>query len=186
MRKNLLFPLAVLSVMAAGLLLPPVRAAADPAVTSINPVQAFDSTGRPAGDAVGSSRLVRDDTGLSFEITTSRLTPLDVYTVWWMVSRPDNQLLYMGNAGGGLALPDGTASFAGHLPVGLLPAANGKSVIVAAPGVVFDNPRQVKVTFVIREHGPIILDRLVEQLTTIDGGSPPNTCRDVQTCVHTP
>jgi hypothetical protein len=186
MRKKLSLHIGMLSILVGGLLLRPERAAADPAVTSISPVQAFDASGRPAGDPVGSSRLVRDDTGLSFEITTSRLAPLNIYTVWWMVTRPNGQLLFMGNGGGGLALPNGSASFAGHLPVGPLPAADGKTVIVAAPGTVLDDPRRVTVTFVIREHGPIVLDRLAEQLTTINGGSPPNTCRDVQTASHAP
>jgi hypothetical protein len=186
MRRNVLLPLGMLSVLVTGLLLRPERAAANPAVTSIGPVQAFDASGKPAGDPVGSSQLVRDDTGLNFQITTARLAPLNIYTVWWMVSRPNGQLLFMGNAGGGLALPDGSASFAGHLAVGPLPAADGRTVIISAPGSVFDDPRGVTVNFVIREHGPIILDRLVEQLTTINGGSPPNNCRDVQTCRHAP
>jgi len=186
MRKNKLLPVALLPALLAGLLVQTERAAADTPVTTSSPVQAFDASGKPAGDAVGSSRLVRDDTGLSFEITTSRLAPLNIYTVWWMVSAPNGQLLFMGNAGAGLALPNGSASFAGHLSVGILPAADGKTVIVTSPGTAFDNPRGVTVTFVIREHGPIILDRLVEQLTTINGGSPPNNCRDVQTSMHAP
>jgi hypothetical protein len=129
---------------------------------------------------------VREDTGISYQITTSRLTPLNIYTVWAVLYLPDGKVLVTMNAGGGVALPNGSASFAGRLAVGPLPSVDGTTVVEGIAGGVFDNPRQVKVELVIRDHGPIVLAQLADQLTKFAGGCPSNTCGNVQGTIHTP
>jgi hypothetical protein len=184
MKKNLLLPLGMISVLAAGLLLRPERAAAAPAVTSVSPIMMVDANDTPVGSPVGSSQLVREDSGITLTATTSKLTPLNTYTVWWEITTPDKKPVFTANTSGGIVLPNGTTSFVVHLPVGPLPAVNGTTVLDAA--AMFNDPRGVQVAVWIREHGPVIPGQLVDQLTAYEGGCKTNTCKTVQNTIHTP
>lgn len=186
MRKNMLWPLGTVPALAVGLLLPAARAVADPAVVAVHPVVRMDASGNAVGDPVGTSRLTREEGGIRFEMTTSQLVPLNTYTAWWVLFTPNDQVHLASYAGGAVALPNGTASFAGRLAVGPLPRVDGKIVVAATAGGTFDNPRSVKVAIILRDHGPIILDQLAEQLSTFDGGCRTNRCSDVQIVVHAP
>jgi hypothetical protein len=184
MKKNLLLPLAMMLVLAAGLLLRPERAVAAPAVTSVSAIIMVDANDMQVGSPLGSSQLVREDSGLTVMATTSKLTPLNTYTVWWEITTPDKKPVLTANASGGIVLPNGTASFVVRLPVGPLPAVNGTTVLDAA--AMFNDPRGVHVTVWIREHGPVVPDQLVDQLTAYEGGCKTNTCKTVQNTIHTP
>lgn len=186
MRKNVLLPLGMVSVLATGLLLPASRAQAAPAVEAVRPVTRMDPSGNAVGDPLGTSRLTREDSGISFVLTTSQLVPLNTYTAWWVLFTPDNKVLLARHASGAVALPDGTASFAGRLAVGPLPAVDGKIVLETIAGRMFDNPQTVTVAIILRDHGPIRLEQLAEQLTTFEGGCQTNTCSDVQIVTHAP
>jgi hypothetical protein len=157
-----------------------VASAQSSPIVDVRPVVALDASGSATERVVGSGCITRDDTGITVEITTSGLTPLNVYTVWWMIFRPDGGPLYVGNASGGIALPNGAASFSAHLPVGPLPIVDGKSVLVAESPRRLSDTGNVRVTVVIREHGPVIVDRLAEQLTMVEGGCSASGCKNVQ------
>jgi hypothetical protein len=184
MKKHLLLTLGMMSVLVGGLLLHPERAAAAPSVTSVSAVMRVDDNEVPVGSPVGSSQLIREDSGITVIATSSQLTPLNTYTVWWEITTPDKKPVFTANTSGGIVLPNGTASFVVRLPVGPLPAVNGTTVLDAA--AMFNDPRGVLVTVWIREHGPVIADQLVDQLTAFEGGCKTNTCKTVQNTVHTP
>src|SRR5260370_1629194 len=95
------------------------------------------------GAVVGSAKLVRNDNGITCVIHTSGLVPGDVYSVWWVL--PDELLTL--NATGGIAGDDGTATFAGHLSTGPIPAADGSVVLSSGDGS-FDQPRTDTVTVI--------------------------------------
>src|SRR4051794_19243447 len=168
MKRNLLLTLAMMSVLVGGLLLRPERAAAAPAVTSVNPIMRVDANDMQVGSPVGSSQLVRDDSGITVIATTAKMTPLNVYSVWWEIKTADTKTVLIAYVSGGIVLPDGTANFVVRLPVGPLPAVNGTTVLDAA--AMFNDPRGVQVAVWIREHGPVIPGQLVDQLTAYEGG----------------
>jgi hypothetical protein len=67
--------------------------------------------------AVGTSTLTRTESGISFTLQTSGLQAGHAVTVWWMVVNPDGGLAVL-YAAGHVIGQNGTASFAGSLPVG--------------------------------------------------------------------
>jgi hypothetical protein len=81
MKKHLLLTLGMMSVLVGGLLLHPERAAAAPSVTSVSAVMRVDANEVPVGSPVGSSQLIREDSGITVIATSSQLTPLNTYTV---------------------------------------------------------------------------------------------------------
>ena len=48
------------------------------------------------------------------------------------------------------------------------------------------NAKKAEIHLVVRTHGPVIPAMLEEQLTTFNGGCPPNTCVNVQAAPHLP
>jgi hypothetical protein len=184
MKKHLLLTLGMMSVLVSGLLLRPESAAAAPPVTSVNAVMMVDANDKPVGSPVGSSQLVREDTGITVIGTTAQMTPLNTYTVWWEITTADNKPVFIANVSGGIVLPNGTANFVIHLPVGPLPAVNGTTVLESAG--MFNDPQKVHVTVWLREHGPVVLAELAQQLTAYEGGCKTNTCKTVQNTVHSP
>lgn len=186
MRKNVLLSLGMMAVLAAGLLVSAPRAVADPITGPAQAVRMLDAAGNQVGDAVGASRFTRDATGISFELATSGLAPLNTYTIWWVLYKPDKTVLLASYATGAVALPNGMASFAASLPVGPLPKVDGRIVMASTAGAMFDNPMGITVELVLRTHGPIRVEQLAEQLTTFDGACPPNTCANVQSVLHAP
>jgi hypothetical protein len=128
-------------------------------------------------------------------VRTADLHPGNVYTLWWIIfdapegcaAGPDNCTLadifapgnpadatVFGPAAGSLAGGSGTATFAGHVGPGDEP-----NFIDLGDGSV-DDPLSADVAFVVRNHGPAIPGSVSEQLSTFDGGCPPNNCMNVQ------
>lgn len=165
---------------------------------------------------VGTSRLLRNDNGLSFNINTTELKPGTAVTVWMMifnkpenctdgkcgsddVSNPNARAAVMTDvvfAGSGRVIQKfGKATFSGHWNEG----DKGDSIIPIllgdeAYGLI--DARGAEIHFVIRCHGPLIPGIIQEQISTYNagcGGFPPelgtpgpNDCVDIQFAVHSP
>jgi hypothetical protein len=137
----------------------------------------------PPPEPVGSSTLVRTDSGVSAAFETTGLTTGHVVTLWWVVfndpdgcragipefSRCGPGDAHAGRGGvspshaaGGIVDQDGTAGFGAHLRVG------DTSRALAGPGLVA--PRGAEVILVLKTHGPKIPHLVSDQLHTFAGG----------------
>ena len=144
------------------------------------------------GEVVGEATLVRNKNGATVTIHTSGLTPGEVLTVWGVVfNNPD---ACAGDCGApDLANPDvrgsaqwltghvvggsGTATFAAHI------AKDDTSNVSDAFPINSDGleePLTAEIHFVVRTHGQKISGLVGEQMSTLNGGCPPNACVNVQ------
>jgi len=150
------------------------------------------------GDIVyrSGTMLVRRHHDVFATIRTSGLQPGNVYTAWFAIfnnpencattpctaadlSNPDVQASLV-NFGGRLVGPDGTAEYAEVRAVGDTTNA------FLGPGLL--NSRRAQIHLTVRDHGPALIDpaAFAQQLTTFNGGCPPNACATVQGVVHLP
>ncbi len=136
---------------------------------------------------VGTSKLVRTESGVSFELKTSELVPGDVVTLWMVVfnkpeecSDPCNEddlgnpdvmtdVLY---ASGRIIGGSGKAGYAGRRNVGdsdgsIFPAWLG----LPSPGLL--DAREAEIHFVVHTHGPRISELTSEMLHTFNAGCGP-------------
>ena len=162
-------------------------------ITSTTDVIRFDNN-----SVVGSSKLVRNQNGVTVTVNTSDLEPGSAQTVWWIVfnnpeecvdgcngadlSNPDvnGDVIYAaGNVVGG----NGTSNFAAHLNEG----DNDGSIFEGAfgfPGSGLIDAETAEIHLVVRSHGQAIPGMIDEQIHTFNGGCPPNDCDDVQFSIH--
>ena len=145
------------------------------------------------------STLFRNQDGVFFSFYTSGLTNGDAVTIWMAVfnnpefcatspctpadfANPavDGTLL---NTGGRVIGPDGSATYGAFRAVG--------DTTGARPGTGTGNglvkPLSAEIHLVTRRHGPAnLMDPIVlaAQLTTFNGGCPPNTCMNIHASVH--
>ena len=138
------------------------------------------------------SILVRNDTGIAIEITTSNLDEA-TYTVWWAIFNNPEFCFSIPctsddlPANGGDERVEASVLFADGRVVGRNGRGRfmaGLAVEVFGPGLL--DPSGAEVHVLVRTHGPEILEVLHEQLTTATGGCPPNSCGDQQFSVHLP
>jgi hypothetical protein len=142
------------------------------------------------------SILVRTKEGIGATLHTFGLVPGNVYTLWVAVfnnpkgcattpcSPPDfanpaaQGALFFGT--GQIAGADGTVDFGAFRAVG---DPSGKAEGTAEA---LEKPFKAEIHLAIRSHGPPSADPAVlhEQLTTFNGGCPPNTCMTVQFALH--
>jgi hypothetical protein len=134
------------------------------------------------GSTTGRSTLQRNERGIRAVVRTTDLERGHAYTVWAVVfNHPDAcdgpcdvtdlanpevdgvSTLFSGKVARGQ-----TTSFVGDLDVGEM----------------LTDPYGSEVHFVVRTHGAVLPDLLAEQLTTLNGGCPPNDCVNVQMAVH--
>jgi hypothetical protein len=134
------------------------------------------------GSTTGRSTLQRSERGIRAVVRTTGLERGHAYTVWAVVfNHPDAcdgpcdvtdlanpevdgvSTLFSGKVARGQ-----TTSFVGDLDVGEM----------------LTDPYGSEVHFVVRTHGAVLPDLLDEQLTTLNGGCPPNDCANVQMAVH--
>lgn len=170
--------------------------------------------GEGAPTPVGSSTLIRTDSGVAATIATTGLTPGDAITVWWVVfNEPDGcetgtpaskcgpQDGHAGRGGASLSYgggevvnDDGTFTYASDLAVG------DASQALAGPGLI--DVGGAEVALVIKSHGPKIPGS--DQTNTFAGGCTdqsdapptapadrvgepgPNNCAEVQASIHSP
>jgi hypothetical protein len=145
----------------------------------------------------GGSVLVRTKDGVYMSIHAFGLTPGDAVTAWFVffnnpdkcATRPctpadlENEEVQgsLVNATGRVVGPDGTADFGAFRAVGDTVGAQ------LGPGLL--SPFKAEIHIAVRAHGPALLGdprALSEQLTTFNGGCPPNTCGNLQVSIHEP
>jgi len=135
-----------------------------------------------------SGKLMRFDDRIELTLETTQLTPGHAYTIWIFVFNDPSQCAMSPCAGddfenedvgvsllpplGAIADDTGTATFSGTLRAG------DSEGVFFGPGLV--DPINAEVSLTVRTHGPQVPDQLEVQLTTLDGGCPPNECTDVQ------
>jgi len=81
----------------------------------------------------------------------------------------------------------GQANFGGHLAVGNTggpPCAAGPALGSCGPGLL--DARTAVVHLVIRTHGAAIPELVNDQISSFNGGCPPNACANVQFAEHRP
>lgn len=149
-----------------------------------------------------SSLLIRNDGGVTATLHTSGLTAGNAYTMWFVVFNNRSACLGpappqapgakcgfgdLGRVGvnssvmyaAGHVVGDGDAdNLAGRRGVG------DTDGVIAGPGLL--NPRGAEIHVVVRNHGPAIPGLINEQISSFNGGCPPNSCTNVQASVHPP
>lgn len=134
---------------------------------------------------VGTSTLTRTDSGISFTLQTSGLEPGHAVTVWWMVVNPDGGVAVL-YAAGHVIGHDGTARFAGYLPVG---DSDGYAM---GSDTTLEDALQATVYLVVRDHGPADPRTVNAQIHNFAACNPPTlsdeplSCTDLQMSVHQP
>ena len=118
-----------------------------------------------------SSTLERSEDQVTMSLQTSDLEP-GIYTVWWVISPPNQSSEAMALAVGEEIGQDGLGKFEATLEKGDL-------------SVVRDL-LNAKVEIIVRYHGPPIEGRIEEQKSDMDGGCDidPDPCENVQITVH--
>ena len=150
-----------------------------------------------------SSLLIRNDGGVTATLHTSGLTAGNAYTMSFVVFNNPSACLGpappdappgarcgsgdLGRVGvnssvmyaAGHVVGDGDAdNLAGRRSVG------DTGGVIAGPGLL--NPRGAEIHLVVRNHGPAIPGLIDEQISSFNGGCPPNSCANVQASVHIP
>lgn len=150
-----------------------------------------------------SSKLTRNNNGISMNIKTTDLEAGAAYTIWWVIfNNPEN--CSDGECGENDVLPpgvnpdadvsvafaaghvignNGKGNFGGHLSVGdtsgLHPAFLDTNGLVDAHGA--------EIHLIVRNHGQPIPGEVSEQISTFFGGCPLNIlCSDEQASIHLP
>ncbi len=161
-------------------------------ITTVRPVVGLpDLSVLPSEGSI----LVRTADGVFGTIHGSGLIPGTVVTAWFVVfnnpgncaalicsaadlSNPDVQgsLLHLS---GKIVGPDGVETF------GAFRAVGDTTRLQLGPGLLA--PFTAQIHMALRTHGPAIVndpDTLKQQLTTFNGGCPPNNCATVQSSIH--
>ena len=139
-----------------------------------------------------SSMLVRNDNGVTGTVHTDGLTAGNAYTMWFVVFNNPGACVGgcgaddLGRAGVQASVVFGTGhvvggegnNFAGWLGVGDTDGA------ISGPGLL--HPRTAEIHLIIRNHGAAIPGLIDEQISSFNGGCPPNTCGNVQAAAHMP
>lgn len=170
---------------------------------SISPVYVFHPLLQGQLVYGAGSQLVRSDDGVFMTFHTQGLTPGTVATAWWvffndpkecltspcrvadLLTNPASQpsLLY---AAGRVVGPDGALDLGSFRAVGDTSGGESFPPFPATnPGLL--DPKGAEIHIVIRTHGPALLGNdaaLTAQLTTFNGGCPPNNCGNVQLSIH--
>jgi hypothetical protein len=172
---------------------------------SVSPVYVFHPLQEgPLVNGAG-SQLVRAEDGVFMTFHSQALTPGTVATAWWvffndpkecatspchvadLLTNPASQpsLLY---AAGRIVGPDGALDLGSFRAVGDTTGSESFPPFPATnPGLL--DPKRAEIHIVIRTHGPALLgdlSALATQLSTFNGGCPPNTCANVQVSIHQP
>jgi glucose/arabinose dehydrogenase len=162
-KRRILVALALI-----GLLSVFVVSRAGAATQTTSPVATF------AGAPMGTSTLVRTDSGIAFSLQTTGLQAGHAVTIWWMVFNPNGSLSVQ-YAAGHVIDDSGMAEFGGNLSVG-----DTDGVINGGPGLL--DAQKATVVLVVRDHGPADPTRVNQQIHTFDVCNP--TCTDLQMSMH--
>ena len=176
MKRRILVALALVGLLS-GVLISRAGAAPTTKPVSTSPVKTIVTS--PAESVeVGTSTLVRSDSGIAFSLQTSGLPAGHAVTVWWMVVNPDAapSVLY---AAGHVIGDTGTAGFGGSLQEG------DTDGVVELPDLSLAgllDATGATVVLVVRDHGPVRPDIVQQQIQTFNVCNP--TCTDLQMSIH--
>jgi hypothetical protein len=184
-------------LVAIGLMAGAFTVYAEPASHSQNDVITI-----PGGKVVGSSHLVRTDSGISATLSTSELPAGYAVTTWWGVLNPNGEGSF-GFLAGHVIGGSGKGNFGGHLAVG------DTSQAVTGPGLL--DARKAVIAIAVHTHGEKIPGLVESQISTFLGGCRidewvglldelgitedelplrgepgPNICETIQSAVHPP
>lgn len=136
------------------------------------------------GRPTGASMLRRTDHGVHALVRTTGLSRHHAYTVWAVIF--NNPAACDGPCGSDdLANPD--VGGVSTLLTGKV-ARWSRTWFVGrlAVGDALTDPKGAEIHFIVRTHGPVIPELRREQITTLNGGCPPNVCANVQLAVRAP
>jgi hypothetical protein len=142
--------------------------------------------GTTVADSAGT--LERFDDRVELELTTHELEPGHAYSVWMMITNNPSQCsqtpcvdedfgteavgFSMLGTAGGVADDNGSGTFS------ITRMMDDLEGVVFGPGL--SNPLDAVIGIILRTHGPVIDGELEEQISSLNGGCPPNECEDVQ------
>jgi len=183
--------------------------AASQAAHTISPVVRFSDMA-----VVGTSKLTRNDNGVSMSYSASELQPGTIATIWWVVYNNPDACTFgtLGKcAGPDLQNPDvrgtafyaaghviggsGKAQYGAHLPSGRVivdPDPDANQVFIG--NGILEDARTPEIHLVLRTHGEKIPGMVNRQLSTHDAGCTtappalqgPNTCMNLLFSIHMP
>jgi hypothetical protein len=171
MQRRMLVALALVGLLSLVLV---SRAGAAPTSSRVSTSPVTSSAG-----AVGTSTLVRTDSGIAVSLQTSGLAAGHAVTVWWMVVNPDAAAPSVLYAAGHVVDDSGTAGFGGALQEG------DTDGVVELPGLSLAgllDATGATVVLVVRDHGPARADIVQQQIHTFNVCNP--TCTDLQMSIH--
>ena len=172
MQRRILVALALVGLLSVVLI---SRAGAAPSTT--RPVSTSPVTS--SAGAVGTSTLVRSDSGIAFSLQTTGLPAGHAVTIWWMVVNPDAAAPSVLYAAGHVIDDTGAAGFGGSLQEG------DTDGVVELTGLSLEgllDAAGATVVLVVRDHGPARADIVEQQIHTFGVCNP--TCIDLQMSVH--
>jgi hypothetical protein len=170
-KRRILVALALVGLLSLVLI---SRAGAAPTTSRVSTSPVTSSAG-----AVGTSTLVRTDSGISFSLQTSRLPAGHAVTIWWMVVNPDAAAPSVLYAAGHVVDDSGAAGFGGYLQEG------DTDGVVELDGLSLEgllDATGATVVLVVRDHGPARPDIVEQQIHTFNVCNP--TCTDLQMSIH--
>jgi hypothetical protein len=149
------------------------------------------------GSVMGTSRLVRRDSGVNLRVHTTGLEP-GAYTVWFLVFNNPGGCVDPANCGadaadfepggpagfgftratGGIVGPRGEATFAGNLLAGEILMDD------AFEPIAFDDPQAAEIQVIVRYHGPADPGEIFDQTHTLQPELGVGPDVDVQFAVH--
>jgi hypothetical protein len=174
-KRRILVALALVGLLSVVLI---SRAGAAPTTKPVSTSPVTSSAG-----AVGTSTLVRSDSGISFSLQTTGLPAGHAVTVWWMVVNPDAAAPSVLYAAGHVIDDSGAAGFGGSLQEG------DTDGVVELPGLSLEgllDATGATVVLVVRDHGPARPDIVQQQIQTFDVCNPDGVehCTDLQMSIH--
>jgi hypothetical protein len=170
-KRQVLVALALVGLLSVVLI---SRAGAAPTTSPVSTSPVTSSAG-----AVGTSTLVRTDSGIAFSLQTTGLPAGHAVTVWWMVVNPDAAAPSVLYAAGHVIDDSGAAGFGGSLQEG------DTDGVVELDGLSLEgllDATGATVVLVVRDHGPARADIVQQQIHTFNVCNP--TCTDLQMSIH--
>jgi hypothetical protein len=174
-KRRILVALALVGLLSVVLI---SRAGAAPTTSPVSTSPVTSSAG-----AVGTSTLVRSDSGIAFSLQTTGLPAGHAVTVWWMVVNPDAAAPSVLYAAGHVIDDSGAAGFGGSLQEG------DTDGVVELDGLSLEgllDATAATVVLVVRDHGPARPDIVQQQIQTFDVCNPDGVehCTDLQMSIH--
>jgi hypothetical protein len=160
-----------------------------------SPVYTFPDP--PAVVVVGaSSKIVRNNNGVTVTVNTSGLVPGSAVTIWLVIFNNPEECFEgcniddLGNpdveadviyGAGHVVGPNGTANFAAHLNEG---DTGGSLFPQPSPGLI--DAETAEIHIIVRSHGPFDPGRIPEQIHTVEGDCDETVCVDLQFAIFQP